>query len=396
MNTEINTVKARYMTLLSEGANLHNICNLIAEYAENPVAITLPTRTIIAKSHNYTKDLINEYTESAKYMTIDEEQDIGHRIDYLLTTGKPFAMAWPYQRYKHMCCGCLYNGTLICVLDIPITGEVPGTIITEIIELLASLSSISLSLNGYLFKNKPHPMQNFLLGLLNGDINLDEYQRRNMKNFIFNLVSGYRLLWISPNQNSHEIYLKQKLTQFTSNHNNWWCVKFEDGYVILLDEKELCSLQKLKNILGDEVIICVSDIFTDLKRTSSHFRATRFAVHYARSEGILTDVIFADDYKLLIIIASTHATADPELFTNIILEKIQKNDREFSTCYMDTLRAYFRCNQDTKRISELLGLHKNTISYRLKRMKELFNINFYDCKQMANLYMAMWIYDNII
>ncbi len=49
--------------MLTNGADLVQICELTAKLCGVPVAITLSTRTVIAHSSGYSEELLTEYTD---------------------------------------------------------------------------------------------------------------------------------------------------------------------------------------------------------------------------------------------------------------------------------------------------------------------------------------------
>ena len=57
-------IKDRFLSILSTGADLTELCNFTASCIEIPVAVTLATRTIIARSKDYTENLLEEYTNA--------------------------------------------------------------------------------------------------------------------------------------------------------------------------------------------------------------------------------------------------------------------------------------------------------------------------------------------
>lgn len=59
--------------------------------------------------------------------------------------------------------------------------------------------------------------------------------------------------------------------------------------------------------------------------------------------------------------------------------------------YADTLQAFFSCNQNIKETAEQLFIHRNTLIYRLKRIKEESSYDPQNFKDAFTLQMALWI-----
>ena len=60
---------------------------------------------------------------------------------------------------------------------------------------------------------------------------------------------------------------------------------------------------------------------------------------------------------------------------------------------MRTLQTYFKCGGNLKKLAEELGVHYNTVAYRIQRIKELAGVSFDNADQLLNLQIALKIYD---
>ncbi len=69
-------------------------------------------------------------------------------------------------------------------------------------------------------------------------------------------------------------------------------------------------------------------------------------------------------------------------FCNPMIVMIQLYDSRNSTKFMETLREYIYSGCSPVKTAERLGVHRNTIDYRLSRMKELFDLNTDDSDMM--------------
>jgi carbohydrate diacid regulator len=59
-----------------------------------------------------------------------------------------------------------------------------------------------------------------------------------------------------------------------------------------------------------------------------------------------------------------------------------------------TLKAFFACNLNIQEAAQVLFVHRNTLIYRLKRIKELTGYDPQRFEDAAALQMAIWIYEN--
>lgn len=69
---------------------------------------------------------------------------------------------------------------------------------------------------------------------------------------------------------------------------------------------------------------------------------------------------------------------------------LKKYDKENGTEYYQTVRAYLLCEQDTKKMSEYLHIHKNTVNYRMRKISEIYPVNLKDCRVITDLYRSLF------
>lgn len=68
-----------------------------------------------------------------------------------------------------------------------------------------------------------------------------------------------------------------------------------------------------------------------------------------------------------------------ELHANCIqeLDRIKKSFTGNENVYLDTLEAYFTCGESPTAMAKELGIHVNTIKYRIKKIKDVMGENFF-------------------
>lgn len=70
-----------------------------------------------------------------------------------------------------------------------------------------------------------------------------------------------------------------------------------------------------------------------------------------------------------------------------------QEDRDSHSNLVDTLRAYLMGGCNTLQAAQQLYIHKNTLSYRLNRIRSILNVDLADPAVRNNLYNALMIYD---
>ena len=61
--------------------------------------------------------------------------------------------------------------------------------------------------------------------------------------------------------------------------------------------------------------------------------------------------------------------------------KLRRHDRDHATDYLPTLRAWLEAQGDPTEAGNRLGVHENTVRYRLRKMAEITNLPLDDAKK---------------
>lgn len=115
----------------------------------------------------------------------------------------------------------------------------------------------------------------------------------------------------------------------------------------------------------------ISDLFEGLQGIPDGYGQASIAAEYAFRKKETGAVCFRDclykyaGHKLTEDI-SIKAICHPKMY------EIYLYDQKHRSCYMETLHAYLESNCNVSRTAGKLYLHRNTVTYRLEKMRELF------------------------
>lgn len=76
------------------------------------------------------------------------------------------------------------------------------------------------------------------------------------------------------------------------------------------------------------------------------------------------------------------------------VQLLQTCDREKSTSYVATLRAFLDSLGDIRRAADLVGVHPNTFRYRLRRLSELTGLNLHDPVERLVVQLQLHLHDS--
>lgn len=385
-----NQIKIDFMDLIAAEASLNALCNKAAEYLGLPVALTITTRTIIARSRDYSKELIEEYSDHFRFSTQEEVRERVRLIDSRLAEGHAFIGAFPMMRHPHINCGCFWGAKMLGVLDIPVTfPAIDQKKTLEITEFLAPYFLLALRLNKYVSSQMTFSMQVYLAGLLNGAPE-DWYHTNYLFDSELNRIRLWEVVYLPPyvpaqNTNTWEI-----VTQFCSHYADIWPVEHQGGIVILKKAYEPFDLEQLHGKLPGIPRIVISEPFSDLKALIDHLHACQRTVDLASFDDNESSIVFVENYKMPISYLVLKRTPNGMHLCHPAIGRIRAHDQENETHYFETLKAYLLNEMNYQKVAEKLFIHKNTVIYRIQRIEELFHLNLKDCRVITALYLSLF------
>lgn len=150
------------------------------------------------------------------------------------------------------------------------------------------------------------------------------------------------------------------------------------------DERLLAVLERLASQppLGSRLIIGVGDPSADLIGTGQSFRHAGAAAHLGSRQGLVGEVVVYAKVALPALLAENHDTCRTMVKHRLgpLLERPE---------LLKTIRAYLECDLAVKRTAQVLGVHANTVSYRLRQIEELIGINARRVRDVADVDVAV-------
>ena len=158
----------------------------------------------------------------------------------------------------------------------------------------------------------------------------------------------------------------------------------ESSYINLIDDK----LYIVLNAKSDEALMS-----TELEKAkrflsshgdfkyyiSSHFNDITMLPLYKDEVDFLSSLpgeeLLFDSYKSLYIISSIPENVRKAVMAKAKLHTIDEYDRKYGTYLLSTLKCYMNNLLDSKKTSEELNIHRNTLLNRLKRIEYIASIN---------------------
>lgn len=197
----------------------------------------------------------------------------------------------------------------------------------------------------------------------------------------------YRIIVIQNLRNTTRI-------TFSLNHRQLKYHLFEHDHqqiLIYLSSQPMTTFNEILEILlfCDSITLGISNSFQSLKEFSLCYKRARFALA-AASFWNISSVNF-DELGIFQILFSS---SDPEMLKSIyqnILGKLEAFDAAHDSDYMDTLRIFLLSDCNLLETADKMHTHRNTVIYRMKKIKDIMKTELNDSKIKFDLLMAFYI-----
>lgn len=171
-----------------------------------------------------------------------------------------------------------------------------------------------------------------------------------------------------------------------------WSLFYENYIIVLIDvnNKFYHNDNSYKNFtsLLEKHHLCagLSDHFSDLYILNLYYNQAVKTLNFAAIFNKKDTLIYYKDYKFYHLISLNSDKEKLIQFCNENVLRIKKYDNKFNTEFLKTLFYYINSDKSISKTAEKLFVHRNTITYRIKRIKELFDID------LTNQYNVFQIY----
>lgn len=230
-------------------------------------------------------------------------------------------------------------------------------------------------------KNKGQMFSYFLIDLLDDPQPSRHIIERRLKNLHYRLLGKFFIVTIQSSQNQftgQDIDLLSSQLQSILTNNIY--AFYANSFVILLNRKVEAALgEYTEEILRhyaavNNLTVGISNAFfdlTDIKRFYHQAeRAANLGERYPKMHN-LKPLYYYRDYAYLEMLEICHTKANLMDFCHPCLLTLLDYDSKSHSDMMDTLYEYLENSANTQRTAKSLYIHKNTLLYRLERIRSI-------------------------
>lgn len=157
-----------------------------------------------------------------------------------------------------------------------------------------------------------------------------------------------------------------------------------NGLIILALASQEWPDALLVDVLGPDACAGVSATVHALSRLADGAREANWAREGARSERQRVATYAVDETLFM-----PRTVAGAEAAVASVLGPLIQYDQEHGSELVHSLRVYFDANRSWQAASKILGVHRQTLVYRMQRVSELTERNLVDVHDIAELHLAL-------
>lgn len=137
----------------------------------------------------------------------------------------------------------------------------------------------------------------------------------------------------------------------------------------------------------------VSQFFEDFYELRTYYEQTNVAINYGVREKNHKWIHYFEEFSFVYMLDCCLKRFEPEAFYPSGLIKMMNRDRERSTSYTETLRAYLENDSSPARTMKELYVQRSTLLYRLERINEITGTDFKDSDTRLHYMLAFALSD---
>ena len=228
------------------------------------------------------------------------------------------------------------------------------------------------------YKKNDANIQTFYKALLNSEYKTKDILKTKIEDYKVNLDASLLIISLSKASFSQNNYLKVKLESVLAVNA---VIAYDDNVLIFLNNDNM-PLSKITDILIDNNLTALY-----VKKILDYFS---FNIYYKALTNLLrfleeskkSVLYFEADYKIYLpFFTDKYNINEIKNFIDLKIMKIYNDDMKNETDNINTLYFYLSYDKSLSIAANKLYIHRNTESYRLMKMSDMYDMDFNDLMQ---------------
>ena len=145
-------------------------------------------------------------------------------------------------------------------------------------------------------------------------------------------------------------------------------------------------------IIRDSVIKCgVSSMLNSFAEIPMGYQQVQAALELGGQIDPTVWMYEYEKYAIDYILKFAMQSASLQMLCHPAVIQLDQEDTANGTCYIDTMDTYLTCEKNLGKIAEQLFIHRNTLMYRLEKIKAITGIDYDETEEMEHILLSIRI-----
>jgi sugar diacid utilization regulator len=272
----------------------------------------------------------------------------------------------------------------------------------EILQLISRVVSCEMQKESFFSHTKGITYEFLIADLLDGRISNPAIIHERISSLALDFKEDLYLLTVRDLKETPEnpalLYLRNLLENTISGSKS---VLYKDSIVLLVGCKKNkplteADLESVKDVLKENRLVGgISLCFHDVAGIQEYYRQASKSIELGmRLKKEEENVLFSyEEFAFYDLVDIAGSQQDLRSFCDPLVFDLIDYDRTNNTDFTRSLYEYLSSGNNPKESASVLGIHRNTLDYRIKRIEEILNININDPKVTWSLHFSFKIFD---
>lgn len=313
--------------------------------------------------------------------------------------GHPFEVSFPEQEHSWLVAKVFLNGVCTAGVYAYSSRHAFSAEDFEVIDILSKAVSLEMMKGTYYRSNRYSASSYFLSDLLDGNLNDPSLISLRLRSIDWRPKANMYML-VVPMSSTHQVsdiqiqILTDQIHQYLSNSIG---VFYMDTLVFLsagdkkFGEEDVRPLQDM--LFNARMSAGLSQCFSSLQAAQDAYKNALNIAVLARRLCDSRSLVRFEDYMFLHVINVCSKSMNLEGLCHPGILHIIEYDKAHGTSFYQTLECFLQNALNSTLTAKTLHVHKNTLLYRLDKIRQLSGIDFGDGETVFHLQFSMKIMD---
>lgn len=323
------------------------------------------------------------------WMIAQWEEEAQKRGGRLLTSHEPFFMPTPKENglsYRCLCSNLFHGSKRLATVCIDEVGDPLTDRDFILLDILNTFMTEALGFGGRATSDTVHSFDDTLFSLLRGKPATKWDIEQTCAMLEWEKSDHYFVVAMEPDNESYSDLLMTRVAHELCAGGEGLLYAVFDHRLLLVVNDRICGWefrtfsQELEHRLRDQGIsmrLGVSSLWTGLGKLPLPYRQATKALRMGEARN-LESCVFFDDFMLHAALLKFESKREADIFTPFGLRELRRHDAENEDGLEPVLRAYLDNNCSMTATSKALFAHRNTVAYKIERIKKITGSEFSD------------------